>query len=245
MSAVAAWLLCGAGVWLLAGGGSTLRGRIGGAADAPRRASELLRSPIAQQVVAGLAAAIGCVAALGVTSGGAVAVVLGPAAAWGAAWLQRRASGAPPDPGLPLTLDLVAAALRGGQPLASALALAAPSCGAAASGRLLRVAGLLRLGADADEAWRVVAEDPLLAPVAVAARRSATSGVRVARAFEQLADEVRAAQRVTAQSRAHRVGVYAIAPLGLCFLPAFVCLGIVPVVVDVATSLLPGLSNPP
>jgi hypothetical protein len=29
------------------------------------------------------------------------------------------------------------------------------------------------------------------------------------------------------------------APLGLCFLPAFVCLGIVPVVLSLATEVLP------
>lgn len=34
-----------------------------------------------------------------------------------------------------------------------------------------------------------------------------------------------------------RVGVLAVAPLGLCFLPAFVLLGIVPVVVGLAGPL--------
>jgi hypothetical protein len=28
-------------------------------------------------------------------------------------------------------------------------------------------------------------------------------------------------------------------PLGLCFLPAFICLGVVPVIVGIATSVLP------
>ena len=30
-------------------------------------------------------------------------------------------------------------------------------------------------------------------------------------------------------------------PLGLCFLPAFVCLGIVPVVIGLADGMLPGV----
>jgi len=37
---------------------------------------------------------------------------------------------------------------------------------------------------------------------------------------------------------ARKVGVLAVAPLGLCFLPAFVCLGIVPVVVGLASQVL-------
>ncbi|MDQ3055153.1 MAG: type II secretion system protein F, partial [Actinomycetota bacterium] len=35
--------------------------------------------------------------------------------------------------------------------------------------------------------------------------------------------------------RAQRAGVALMAPLGLCFLPAFVCLGVVPVVVGIAS----------
>jgi hypothetical protein len=39
---------------------------------------------------------------------------------------------------------------------------------------------------------------------------------------------------------AQRVGVHAVAPLALCFLPAFVLLGIVPLVVGLAQQLFRG-----
>jgi pilus assembly protein TadC len=74
--------------------------------------------------------------------------------------------------------------------------------------------------------------------VASTARRSAESGVRLARGFEVLADELRADSRAAAAARAQRAGVWAIAPLGLCFLPAFACLGIVPVIVGIAHGVL-------
>ena len=53
-----------------------------------------------------------------------------------------------------------------------------------------------------------------------------------------MAADVRAEYRSAAEQAARRVGVLAVAPLGLCFLPAFVLLGVVPVVVGLAGPLL-------
>jgi pilus assembly protein TadC len=39
-------------------------------------------------------------------------------------------------------------------------------------------------------------------------------------------------------ARAERVGVWTLLPLGCCFLPAFVCLGVLPVVLGVAGQVL-------
>ena len=44
--------------------------------------------------------------------------------------------------------------------------------------------------------------------------------------------------RDAARRAAERAGVAISGPLGLCFLPAFICLGIVPVVVGLASSVL-------
>ena len=38
-----------------------------------------------------------------------------------------------------------------------------------------------------------------------------------------------------------RAAVLVAGPLGLCFLPAFVCLGVLPVVVGLADGMLPGV----
>lgn len=137
-------------------------------------------------------------------------------------------------------LDLVAVALRAGQPLDRALVLAAPLESGAVGTAVTRVGGLLRLGAEPARAWAAVADVPALAPVAAAAVRSASSGVRLAAEFEVLAAEARADAVAVAQQRAARAGVLVAAPLGLCFLPAFVCLGIVPTLIGIAGSMLAG-----
>ncbi|MGW5312435.1 type II secretion system F family protein, partial [Nocardia thailandica] len=70
------------------------------------------------------------------------------------------------------------------------------------------------------------------------ARRSARSGASLAAAVGELADHRRAAVEDAAVARAERAGVLIGGPLGLCFLPAFVCLGIVPVVIGLAGRVL-------
>jgi Flp pilus assembly protein TadB len=188
---------------------------------------------------AAASAAVVCVAGVGWPIGALVAAVAGPVAGRCIGILLRRAQAEAPDESLPLALDLAASALRAGQTVADALALAAPAAGTVAT-PLRRVAVLLRLGSDPADAWQVVA-DGALAPVARIAVRSANSGVRLAAAFEAHAADLRREVQAAMQQRAQRAGVAALAPLGLCFLPAFVCLGIVPVIVGIARTALVGL----
>jgi pilus assembly protein TadC len=151
-------------------------------------------------------------------------------------WLQHRPVRVLADRSLAVTLDLAAAALRSGRPLADALLLAAPAARPEPAEQLRRVAGLARLGADAEQAWAAIPRDGPLGEIAGAAVRSAASGMKLAAAFERLAVEIRAERRAAATARAHRAGVSAMGPLAACFLPSFVCLGIVPTVVGIARS---------
>jgi pilus assembly protein TadC len=66
------------------------------------------------------------------------------------------------------------------------------------------------------------------------ARRSAASGSALASGVAELAEQSRQDAVHTATAAAERAGVLIAGPLGLCFLPAFVCLGIVPVVAGLA-----------
>lgn len=190
------------------------------------------------QVIAATATGLATMLVVGASAG----LVVGPlaaAAGWvGAGRLHARPARTRDDPALPFVLDLTAAALQAGQPVASALLLAAPAAGERSAAALTRVGRLLALGADPGEAWQIVSDEPALDEVAAAARRSATSGARLAAAFTQTATDLRAAAHSAAQARAHRAGALAAAPLGLCFLPAFVCLAIVPVVVGIASAAL-------
>ena len=57
------------------------------------------------------------------------------------------------------------------------------------------------------------------------------------RAVHRLAEELRERARADVEARARSIEVKAAAPLGLCLLPAFVVLGVVPMVVGVFTSM--------
>ncbi|HEY6745481.1 MAG TPA: type II secretion system F family protein [Mycobacteriales bacterium] len=143
------------------------------------------------------------------------------------------------DAELPLTLDLLSVCLQAGMPLVAALETVADALPGPFSDDLRVVAGLQRLGAAPAAAWADLATDQDLAPVARAVGRSAESGGRLAAAFDRLAAERRSALAASGLARARTAGVVAMAPLGLCFLPAFICLGIVPIVLSLATEVLP------
>jgi pilus assembly protein TadC len=202
-----------------------------------RRATRPMRTRAA-------AAALGVAVALVV--GGAAGIVLGAAAFGVADRLVRRLEPAEArrrredrDAELPVTLDLLSVCLQAGMPLVAALETVAGALPGPFSDDLRVVAGLQRLGAAPAAAWAELATDEDLAPVARAVGRSAESGSRLAAAFDRLAAERRSALTASGLARARTAGVVAMAPLGLCFLPAFVCLGIVPIVLSLATQVLP------
>jgi pilus assembly protein TadC len=142
---------------------------------------------------------------------------------------------------LPLTLDLLAACLAGGSALTAAAGAVSAALPGPCGDRLAAVANAVAVGTPAEEAWLALsAEDPD-DPLAACARvlsRAADGGAPIAAAVGRLAAEARAEARAAGLQAAHRVGVLVVAPLGLCFLPAFVLLGVVPVVVALAGPLL-------
>ncbi len=163
--------------------------------------------------------------------------------------------GDPPDAGTgsgkvdPLgsasAFDLLAACLRAGLPMAASARASAPTAPPVLRAALLRAADLLALGADAATAWERASADAAgsagaeeVESLARMARRSARSGASLAAAVSELAAQRREAVEDAAVARAERAGVLIGGPLGLCFLPAFVCLGIVPVVIGLADRVL-------
>lgn len=138
---------------------------------------------------------------------------------------------------LAVTWDLLAAALRSGMPVSAALRAASDSAPAAANEVLSATADLLALGAEPVEAWRQAASYPDTAELARTACRTARSGTALATAVAELAEGMRAGARDAARERSQRAGVLLTGPLGLCFLPAFLCLGVIPVVIGLASRL--------
>ena len=152
--------------------------------------------------------------------------------------------------------DLLASCLDAGMAVAPALRAVAQALGGAGSAELAEftaptgarasagpiatldaVAAMLALGADPDTAWQYADLDPDLAPLAAAARRSASGGAGFADAVREHAAILRAEAAAESVQAAARAGVVMTAPLGLCFLPAFVCWGLAPVVVGLIGKL--------
>ena len=143
---------------------------------------------------------------------------------------------------LPLALELLAACLSGGAaPEAAVSAVAAAFPGPCGS-RLHRVAAALRLGSSPAEAWAALGSGRDAAGAAARAlARAAEGGAPVAGAVQRVAAEARRRQQADAHRRAAQAGVLAVLPLGACFLPAFVLLGVLPAVVGLAGPLLRSL----
>lgn len=139
---------------------------------------------------------------------------------------------------LPMAIDLLAACLRGGGAWHESVEAVADAVDGPLGTELARVAARIRLGADPAEEWLGLAADPILAPLGRAAARAATGGAPVAATLARLARDQRRTARAAASARARTAGVRAVAPLGLCFLPAFVLLGIVPAVAGIAANVL-------
>ena len=167
------------------------------------------------------------------------------------ATMTARASATPrrlvrgPDPlAVASSLDVLAVCLAAGMAVSTAATATAPTAPPPLARVLSRAADLLALGADPGVAWSA---PPALPPGSVdpqtdallrLARRSSSSGVALAEAVAALAAQCRQDAAHVAAATAERAGVLIAGPLGLCFLPAFVCLGIVPVVAGLAGDLL-------
>ncbi|MFL6127660.1 MAG: type II secretion system F family protein [Mycobacteriales bacterium] len=238
MTAPALVLACVGLALTLVGGESPRR-----TPDGPSRATTRARPPrLAPSRLAAAALSLAVVLIVG----GPIGIVAGAAAFFGTdrgirslepAALRRRREQRAAE--LPLVLDLLAVCLRAGTPLVAALETVATALPGPLSADLALVAGLQRLGSAPAAAWVDLAADPDFGPVARAVNRSAESGARLAAAFERLAADRRSALAAAGEARARRAGVTAMAPLGLCFLPAFVSLGIVPIVLALAAEVLP------
>jgi pilus assembly protein TadC len=181
--------------------------------------------------------AAGTGAAVGLLVGGLAGAVLAIGTGLAAdRWLRRHAAG--PDLGallereLPAAGDLLAVCLAAGLPVSSAVAAVAEAVPEPLAGALRQVAGLQRMGAEPRRAWAGAPEQ--LAVLGRVLVRAGESGSPAGPALRALAADARTASRTRIEADVRRAGVWVLAPLGLCFLPAFVCLGVVPIVLGIA-----------
>lgn len=142
---------------------------------------------------------------------------------------RRQAS----DPGLrdtAMMLELIGAMLDAGAGLGRSLELVAALAAPELSRALRPVVSALAIGADWATAWRSSeVRSPELLALRDALGFAAHTGAPSSAILYAQAARMRRARFRTSEKRAAALGVKLVVPLGLCSLPAFVCLGVVPV----------------
>jgi Type II secretion system (T2SS), protein F len=227
--------------------------RDSGAAAKARVPFEAQRKRLARLVGRGMlregGAALGAGALAVTVVGGVTGWLVASAGAYGVwRWMrQREARRAAADvtagaraaaEQLPLAAELMAACLAAGSGPAKAADAVGRSLAGPLGTRLLRTATELRLGAEPSAAWARFASLPGSDGFARSMVQAAAVGVPAVDQVTRLTVELRARQAREASARARRAAVLVTGPLGLCFLPAFLAVGVAPVVMGLAGALL-------
>ena len=136
-----------------------------------------------------------------------------------------------------MMLELVAAMLDAGSSIGRSLELVAISASAQYSDSLRPVVSALAIGADWDTAWRSSAVRlPEILELRDALGFAALTGAPSSAILYAQAARLRRERFRAAEKRAASLGVKLVVPLGLCSLPAFICLGVVPVLLALVPS---------
>ncbi|GHE66010.1 type II secretion protein F [Streptomyces vinaceus] len=219
-----------------------------------RRAAVLLsagparRAPVfgsgTRAVVTAWAGPAGALLAAWVLVGGWPGALAGCGAAIGVRrWLRRARPPAGVDPReaerqLPFAADLLAACLAAGAAPVEAAEVVGESLGGPVGERLALAGAELRLGGEPGAAWGRLAQIPGARALAECLERAARTGAPAAEPVSRLATALREDRARQAGARAQRAAVLVTAPVGLCFLPAFLAVGVAPVVIGMASGLL-------
>ncbi|MFE1767569.1 type II secretion system F family protein [Streptomyces angustmyceticus] len=134
--------------------------------------------------------------------------------------------------------DLLAACLAAGAGPRESAEAVGRSLGGPVAERLRQVAAELRLGGEPAVVWTRLADLPGAQGLARCMERAGISGVPAVESVSRVAAELRAEQARSATARARRAGVLVTLPLSACFLPAFLALGVAPVLIGLASGVL-------
>lgn len=188
---------------------------------------------------------------------GTVFLTLRPVHVLHASTHAGRASVRPGVDDAPLLLDLMAAMLDAGSSVENALAAVAAVADAEVGPSLARVQQARVLGAAWNDAWDLAVQErttpdgrsrpqgrgaePQAARTVIAVRRglqfAVATGAPSAELLRAHALQIRRRRTREGERKAAALGVHLVLPLGLCSLPAFICLGVVPVVLGLLPTL--------
>ncbi len=139
---------------------------------------------------------------------------------------------------LPGALDLMAACLAAGLPVRGAAAAVAGAYGGPLAEDVGGVLSQVAIGDSEAHAWLRLADDPVWSLVARDLARSVESGSTLVDLLRTHAERSRKERHALIVARARTVGVRSVLPLMTCYLPAFMLVGIVPVIAGTVPRLL-------
>lgn len=212
---------------------------------------ERWHAKVGEGAVLAWAAAIGALLAGFVLVGGLMGLALGVAAAYGVRRWQRHRQAVGGRTGqagrlkgaalqIPLAADLLTACLAAGAGPHKAAEAVGKSLGGPVGERLAQAAAELRLGGEPAAVWGRMGALPGASGLARSLERAGTTGAPAVEPVSRLAADCRAEQGREASRRAERASVLATAPLGVCFLPAFLLIGVAPVMIGLVGGLASG-----
>jgi Flp pilus assembly protein TadB len=237
---LSAVLAVGAVLLLLQGAGR--RRRVLGAAAGHTDPGRPTAPPVELlHLVASSAAALAVLLVVPGVPGLLVAAVVGLAVwwrsrHWESSGVRRRRARLEAE--LPHVVDLMTAALGAGSAPTTALSLVAEVVDQAMAEELRSWTTRLALGADPVTVWASMAGHPQLGRLGATLHRSAESGAPVGAALLRLSEDLRARRRSVVEERVRQVEVRAAVPLGVCLLPSFVLVGVVPLVAGSVAGLV-------
>ncbi|WP_240666245.1 type II secretion system F family protein [Oerskovia turbata] len=135
-------------------------------------------------------------------------------------------------------LELLGAAVRAGTSVPRALEAVGQAVGGPDGAALARAGAAVVLGAGWAEAW--AGAPARLAVVQSALGLAWEQGAAPGEALRAAGEQLRSDQQAAARQAAARLAVHLVLPLGVCFLPAFVLIGLLPVLLSLGGGVLGG-----
>lgn len=147
-------------------------------------------------------------------------------------------SPAPPPLVVAADIDLFAQCVRAGLSIEQATKALAQVAEPETAPYWQEIAALLAVGVPADRAWMCAEEVGGLGELARAIVMSGSSGTSIAAACPRIVDRLKSDASAAATAAAERAGVFISIPLAVCFLPAFIVLGLTPVIIGLGSQFL-------
>ncbi len=137
---------------------------------------------------------------------------------------------------LPDALEFLAVCLEAGLPMSRAVETVADVSPEATAQVLRQVEAHLLLGRAGALAWDELRDHPAWGPAAADIARAERSGTSLIGVLRVHAQDARTQRHELASKKARTVGVKSVVPLMACFLPAFILVGVVPILLSLIRS---------